>query len=557
MCKKILSIVIAVILFTFTAGIETFANDTKPVNTADKIDAYLNALQQNKNFHGSILVAKNEKVILSKGYGMANFEEKVKNTPKTRYAIGSVSKQFTAMAVMQLYEKGRLGLNDKLSMYFPDLLNGDKITIHNLLVHNSGLVNYTDLPELYLMKDSEINIDSLIGLFNKLPLKAKPGEKYEYCNSGYLLLSRIIEKVSGLSFEKYLKKNIFDPLDMKDTGLISPSGRELQKTVGYTGHLEVFPIKNDIIMKATYGAGSLYSTVEDMYKWDRALYTDKLLKSKNIKLMLKGYSNMGDGYSYGYGWALTSGKNGTEAVHGGQTLSYTSYIGRCIDKNFTVIILTNTAGYNVANLANILTDIYNGNTYALPKPVKTANIDKTIYKDYVGQYQFAGNTIIEITSDGSHLYAMVAGQDKFEIFPETSNKFYYKVEEAEISFQRDNNGKVSELTLYQNGAQSNAKKVGHVKPEKTAVEVEQKILDSYAGEYEVQSGVSVLITSAAGHLYAQVTGQDKFEIFAESDNTFFYRIVDTQIKFNKDSEGNIKELVIIQGGASTTCKKIK
>lgn len=559
MNRRIVTIIIALLLLTFSAGTNASAQEvSKSSKTLTKnLKTYLTAMQENKNFHGSILVANHGEILLGKGYGMANFEEKIKNTSETKFAIGSITKQFTAMAIMQLYESGKLNLGDKLSKYIPDFPIGDKITIHNLLTHTSGLVNFTDLPEFYTMKTNEMNKDRIIDLFMNLPLKFTPGKKYEYCNSGYVLLDKIIEIVSKLSYEDYLKENIFSPLGMRNTGLISNNGQELQKVTGYAGFLDVLPITDDIIARATFGAGSLYSTIGDLYQWDRALYTDKLLKKRNVQAMFKGYVKTPEGSFYGYGWGVTESSYGTVLSHAGGTSGFSSYILRFIDRDFTIIILTNAQSYDVATLANTLFQIAHGKAYTLPGPLVTAKIDKSLYKDYIGQYEISTDSNIEITTDGDHIYAQITGQNKLEIFPLTKSKFYYKLVDAEITFQRDSDGKVKELIFQQDGISTKLVKSKNTKPVKTAVAVEKEILDSYVGEYSIDQSTTVTITSAEGHLYALITGQDRFEIFAESDEIFFYKEFDTKIKFLKDAQGKVISLDFLQPEGNTTCVKIK
>ncbi len=221
---------------------------------------------------------------------MANFEQSIKNTSQTTFPIGSMTKQFTAMAIMQLVEKGMINEQDKISKYIPDFPNGNDITIYNLLTHTSGLVIFNELPGFFTMKPEDLqNIDNVINLFKNKPLNFKPGTKFEYCNSDYLLLGYIVEKVIKMSYEDYLQKNIFKPLNMNDTGVSYKGKEKMYNSNGYSGYLDVFPVSDEIVLDGVHGAGELYSTTEDIYRWNRALNTDKLV---NKATMGKYFQNM-------------------------------------------------------------------------------------------------------------------------------------------------------------------------------------------------------------------------------------------------------------------------
>jgi CubicO group peptidase (beta-lactamase class C family) len=525
--------------------------------TSQKLEAYMTALQEEMNFHGSVLVAQDGKILLQKGYGMADVQKNIKNDKDTRFAIGSVTKQFTAMAIMQLYEKGKLSLDDKITKYIPDFTNGKNITLHNLLTHTSGIYNYTNLPKLYSMNEKDTNVNSVINLIKNLPLNFNPGERFEYSNSNYLLLTYVIEKVSGLSYDVYLDNYIFRPLGMNNTGDCYQNGKYVLKTVGYAGFLETTPV-NDTIIKPAFGAGALYSTTGDLYKWDRALYTDKLLKKANLKKMFTGYSMMSAAYSYGYGFMVgNSAQYGNEIGHTGGTFSFTSVISRYVDKNVTIIALVNNASYDVMSLKDTLTNIVFGNKYEMPKGPKEVSIDKENYNNYIGKYTFSIGGDIEITKDGDHLFAQIPGQDKFEILPESLSKFFSKQVEGELNFNFDKDNKVVGFSLHQPGVDLMAVKQNESSKITTPIVIDQSILDSYVGTYDSGKGVIFTITTENGHLYSQLTGQDKYEIYAQTDTNFYYKVVPAEIDFNKNADGKIDSLTLKQGGVELKAVKTK
>ncbi|MDP4183035.1 MAG: serine hydrolase domain-containing protein, partial [Bacillota bacterium] len=216
--------------------IESLSKDD--LETQRRLNQYMDAAANNNNFHGEVLVEKGSRILLSKGYGMADYEKSIPNTSSTKLAIGSITKQFTSMAVMQLYEKGKLKLTDKLNKFFKDFPRGNEISIHQLLSHTSGIVNYTQLEEFYKLAPEDLKSDNIIKLLYNKPLDFEPGQSWNYSNSNYLLLSKIIEKLSGMSLEEYMEKNIFKPLDMKNTGACFSKGKIRLSAKGYTGYLD-------------------------------------------------------------------------------------------------------------------------------------------------------------------------------------------------------------------------------------------------------------------------------------------------------------------------------
>lgn len=430
---------------------------------SQKLDNYLNALETTDNFHGSVLIAQNGNIILDKGYSESDFEQNIKNTPSTTFPIGSMTKQFTAMAIMQLVEKGLINVNDFISKYIPDFPNGNIITIQDLLTHSSGIVNCTDLPEFWSMSiDSFKDINNIINLFKNKPLEFKPGSQFSYSNSGYILLGYIVEKVSGTNYIDYLQKNIFDPIDMKNTGLSYNGTKKMYTSTGYTGYLDVFPISDMITLNGAYSAGNLCSTTEDLYKWDRALYTNKLVKQSTLKDIFSDHIQMTpSGIYYGYGWMLSNGNYGREIYHGGNTLGFTSNIARYPDKDLTIIILTNVGYYNINSLNDTLADISLGKNYEMPKKKSIIKINDTILDKYTGDYKIENNLgSISITHENGHLYCEQnnSGQ-KYELFAESQNEFFMRVSDVQIKFNIDNRNQVTGISLYQLGEEINAEKV--------------------------------------------------------------------------------------------------
>jgi CubicO group peptidase (beta-lactamase class C family) len=348
-------IVFAFLLLTFPA---TSSSQTLP----ERVNDYIGAWMKMGRFSGSLLIAKDGQFLVSKGYGMANHEHDVPNTPQTKFRLGSVTKQFTAAAVMQLQERGKLNVADTLAQYIPDYPSGDRITIHHLLTHTSGIVEVTRLPEFrqYLLLPT--TVEKTISLFKDKPLEFPPGEQFRYSNSGYLLLGFIIEKVSGQTYEEFLKGNIFGPLNMVNSGYDHPSAILKNRASGYNLAMEGLingPYNN---MTAPHAGGALYSTVEDMFLWDRALYTEKILKKSSLDRMFTPFKG-----NYGYGWIIDSIFGHKRIQHGGSIVGgFQSHIARYVDDDVLIVFLCNQQPTNARKISEDLAAIVFGQPYKLP-----------------------------------------------------------------------------------------------------------------------------------------------------------------------------------------------
>src|SRR6266536_114802 len=299
---------------------------------AAKIDEVMTAAHKYRLFNGSALVAENGKVIYKKGLGLANMEWNIPNTPETRFRLGSITKQFTAALILQLVEQEKLKLDGKLSDYLSDYRKdiGEKVTIHQLLNHTSGIPSYTGLPGFFNdVSRNPYTVSDFVKRYASNNLEFESGSKFSYNNSGYFLHGAIVEKVTGQSYEQVLKEKILDPLGMKNTGYDHHDTLIEKRASGYQKTPDGYMNASYLDMSIPYAAGSLYSTVEDLYLWDQALYTDRVVSAASKDLMFK--PNLSD---YAYGWVVTKVKlgNGTDSVskiaHGGGINGFNTVIVR-------------------------------------------------------------------------------------------------------------------------------------------------------------------------------------------------------------------------------------
>ena len=364
MKKSIKLIALCAILSLFT--ITTFAQDK-----AKQIEDLLAKYTEYGQFNGSALVAENGKVIFKKGFGLANMEWNIPNQSDTKFRLGSITKQFTAFLIVKLAEEGKIKLDVPITTYLPDYPkeNGDKITIHHLLTHTSGIPNYNSTSNFLKVKSrNPYSPQDFVKTFDKLPLEFKPGEKFNYSNSGYFLLGYIIEKITGKTYEQYLQETILTPLNLVNTGFDHSEIILKNRASGYEKQGKNFVNSSFIDMSIPYAAGSLYSTVEDLYLWDQALYGNKILSEKSMESLFKPYIKSWGDESYGYGWSLEDvtiqGKGKLKIIeHGGGINGFNTIISRVpADKNL-VVLLNNTGGTVLGEMNEAIRNILYNQSY--------------------------------------------------------------------------------------------------------------------------------------------------------------------------------------------------
>lgn len=325
-----------------TTAAPTAAKPPPTPDAVSEIDTWLSTQTEGGHFSGAVLIARNGEVLLSKGYGFANRTEQTPNTTQTRFRIYSNTKQFTAMAILMLYAQGKLDLQDPLCKYVADCPGAwPDVTLHHLLTHTSGIPN-ADPPDYSVPSTPE----QLIALFRDRPLDFQPGAKFGYSNSGYILLGYVIEQVSGLAYGEFLKQNIFEPLDMRNSGY---DFNAAELAVGYNHGATMSEAMPLVDASNLYAAGALYSTVEDLYRWAQALSTEQLIPQELLELIFTihwafpsaefppGYTELG----YGYGWFVAREHGRRESYHVGGFFGFVSLIDRYPDEQVTVIFLSN------------------------------------------------------------------------------------------------------------------------------------------------------------------------------------------------------------------------
>ncbi len=349
---------------------------------AAKIQEVLALAHKYRQFNGSALVAENGKIIYEGAYGQANMEWNIPNTPDTRFRLGSITKQFTATIILQLVEQGKIKLDAKLSDYLPDYRKdtGEKVSIHHLLTHTSGIPSYTGQPGFFQnVSRNPYKVDEFVKKYASGDLEFEPGSKFRYNNSGYFLLGAIIERVTGKPYEQVLKQNIFEPLGMKNTGYDHYATIIAKRASGYIKTPDGYLNAPYLDMSIPYAAGSLYSTVEDLYLWDQALYTDKVLSAQSKALMYKPFLE-----DYAYGWVVTNAsfKQNDQPMqvitHDGGINGFTTTIVRFPKEKNLIVMLDNTNSEYLNRLSDSIGKIIYNQPYDLPKMSIIPVLSKTI-----------------------------------------------------------------------------------------------------------------------------------------------------------------------------------
>lgn len=433
-------------------------SSTVSAQTIDsRFDEYMNATVKLGRFNGYVLVARDGKTIFGKGYGMANFEEDVPNTPQTKFRLASITKGFTAMAVIILQEKGKLNLQDSICKYLngcPDVWK--PVTVRHLLNHTSGIPDYAAAPDFMRTISLHLTNDELIANFKNKPLQFAPGDNFAYSNSNYILLGQIIEKVSGRSFAVFVRENIFEPLNMRNSGYDDNSALLKHRAIGYIKEPDGIVNARYMDMTNAYAAGGLYSTTEDLLLWNQALDAGKLVSKKSSEEIF----TPGKG-GVGYGWFINRDSNRLVIFQGGLNSGFAASLFRYPEERACVILLNNfeNAAPHLPRIGHDLTAILFNEKYELPSESVAVKVDPKIYESYIGEYDFGQNRIITITKEGDKLFGQSARVPKSEMLAESETKFFLEVADVKFVFVKDSAGKVTGLILYANGQEMKGNKV--------------------------------------------------------------------------------------------------
>ena len=542
------------LIFAFVTA-DTTAQSLTPKQLTAEYDKILSDQFKPGETGCAALVAKNGQVIYRKAFGMADLELNVPMQPEMVFRIGSITKQFTAIAILQLMEQGKLSLQDEITKYIPDYpMHGHSITIEHLLTHTSGIKSYTNVPEFQKFIRTDMKPEEVIDLIKSKPMEFAPGTKWNYNNSGYFLLGYIIEKVSGKTYQEYLQENFFTPLGMTSSCYGDDTKIIKWRASGYQPGKEGVVNADFMSMTLPYAAGSIMSTVDDLYKWNRALHSYKLVKKETLDMAHTPYK-LKDGKStdYGYGWFMSELQGSPTIEHGGGINGYLTSSVYLPDEDVFVALFSNSNGkapeFSSLKMAAL----------AIGKPLKTTEmqLDEAALKEYQGIYVNEEGKEATIVLDEGKLAAARSGGSRRIMIPVEKDMFLIENSFTSLKFSRDAAGKIIMATFYDRGNVTEWKKSEKPLEEKKVVAVDETLLDKYVGEYEIQPGFSIAFTREGARLFTQATGQPKFEIFAETETKFFLKVVDAQVEFVAGDDGKFNKIILYQGGQKIEGKRIK
>jgi CubicO group peptidase (beta-lactamase class C family) len=406
-----------------------------------KVQSYMNAQVEVNHFSGSILIAQHGKVLVKQRYGSGNGLSELESAEEGRYRVGSIAKQFIAAGILQLQEKGKLQLQDSVCKYIAKCPDGwAEIKIFNLLVQTDGIPE-VDRSTHPTTAKSLITTSRLLDYLADRPLEFKPGEKFKYGNSGYAVLAAVIEKVSGESYRKYLKGHIFMPLGMRGTDY-----EDLDKITPIPLRPSHSITPSDLELTARYGWGGLYSTVDDLYLWERALTAEALLSQFSTNIIFTPYID-----GYGFGWVVLKEFDRTLDTSAGGIYLFGSAIRRYAADDACVIVLSNSNEADAGRISRDLAAILFDKHYELPVEHHAVELNPDIYNAYAGRYKLGSGLVVEVSREANRLMIHSTNPAKTELFPESETRFFAKDIDAVINFVKSTQGKTTQLVLQQGG----------------------------------------------------------------------------------------------------------
>jgi D-alanyl-D-alanine carboxypeptidase len=433
----------------FAAGVEVHAQPkakAKPTPPASSTAAYENLLKEAYPQNGpgaAVIVVKDGKTLFRQAQGMASIELGVPLQPDMVFRLGSITKQFTAAAILLLAEDGKLNVQDRIEKHLPGYpTHGHTITIEHLLTHTSGIQSYTAIPGWMTEKIiAPMKVQELIDGFKKEPMNFAPGERYLYNNSAYILLGAIIERVAGKSYEVFVKERIFTPLGMASSYYGNTEPIIPRRTPGYTAEGDQVQNARYISMTQPYAAGSLASTVDDLAKWDMALASGKVLTQASLDQARKPYVlKNGESTGYGYGWVSSTVRGRQSVEHGGGIHGFSTYaISLPADRVYVAVLANSDApATDPGFLARKFVALAVGNPFPERAEVK---LDTAVLKRYAGVYRVDANTTRTVLFEDGRLYTQRSGGQRLALRPSSETEFFYDKSFTHLKFVVDASGK--------------------------------------------------------------------------------------------------------------------
>jgi len=549
MKKSILILTLCTLLFNAANAQQ---NDSKQLFAA--FDKLIEQQFKPNEPGATVLVGKNGKIIYKKAFGMANLELNAPMQMDNVFWIASIGKQFTAVAILQLMEQGKLNLEDEITKFIPDYpAQGNKITIEHLLTHTSGIHNFSGMkdPEKKLALDCTTN--EVIDFFKNLPMRFVPGTNWEYSNSGYFLLGYIIEKITGKTYAEYLDENIFKPLGMTNS-LYANDTRIIKNRVGaYSLADNGFVNSKPRNITHVYSAGAIQSTAEDFFKWQQAVHSYKLVKKENLDKAFTRYKlKDGKETDYGYGWRLGYVYESPSIWHGGSIEGFGTTEIYLPKEDIFVVVFSNCDCNYPKDISSRLAALASGKPYEY----KEIPVEKSSLQEYTGVYENPKGLQRIITLSEDQLYSQLGRGPKSKLKAYQKDMFFIDAI-VTLEFAKTKKGKIEKLTSKNLNGNDTWIKTDKPIPGENGIKVDGRILEIYVGDYEVTPDFTFSVSKQQDKIFLLAPDQEKLEMIAETETKFFLKVNDAQFEFVKDESGKVTKAILNQGGRTADAKKIK
>lgn len=542
-------------------------------STESYIDKLLNSAYKENEPGISVLISEKGNTLYKKAFGLYDLENSLKSVPENVYAIGSMTKQFTSAGILILQKEGKLNVKDDIKLYLPGYNNhGRIITIENLMTHTSGIPSFTEKKDFDKLYDKKISKDEIVKYFQDDELLFEPGADFSYSNSGYFLLGLIIEKISGMSYEDFIQKNIFDKAGMINSCFGSADKLIPMLAKGYEKESEnTYKPAAYFDWSWLFSAGNIISSTGDLIKWNEALKSGKIIPKGLLDAALTPFKlKNGASANYGYGLNVTSLNGYTIIKHGGAINGYLSDGIYIPEREIFIAALSDNTSKIPDNVTNKILLYLLGINQNNPVEI---DADKNLYPGYVGAYEInreGARLLKNLTDEKQYRFIFVSGDSlmlqrtgggKYKLIPYGRDKYFISNSGKRFEFIRDSKGEVTALEVSEYpvtlGPADVCNKTDVKLPEeRKEAAVDEEALKKFTGEYELHPGFNLNMFIENGVLFTQATGQQKIQLYPESENKFFMKVVDAQIEFVTDSDGTVNKLILTQG-QKFECKRIK
>lgn len=507
----------------------------------------------------ALLVARGDELLYRGARGLASVELGVPLSPDHVFRIGSVTKQFAAAALLELVDEGKVALDDPLSKFLPDYPDGEHITVAQLLNHTSGIQSYTGLPG-YMDQDvrRDLSTSELIAVFKDKPAEFAPGERWNYNNSGYVLVGAVIEKASGMAWDRWLARSLFEPLDLAHTR----SGATRQAIPGHAAGYSTTDAGDvstaaPLSMTQPHAAGALVSTLDDLWRWNRALHGGRVLSEGSYRRMTTPEGKAGEPPNrYGYGIQTGSLRGRTMYEHGGGIFGFLSLLIYLPDSGITVAALRNadgSGGREMGMVARKAAAFALGDPYPEATPV---DIPENELKALEGVYRLdKDNARILRVKDGA-LTSQRSGGAPLKLIPIGDDTFVFENSLTHLTIERDAEGRPAAMRLFTDGEGEGERwpRTDETTAERPSIELPHAALERFVGDYASPQLAFKIFFDEGDVLRVQVPGQPAFALKAESPSRLFVTEVDASFEF-EPAEGPVKTATLVQGPARIVAER--